>query len=50
MDNTENFNNNEIISEAKAEASRFCYLCYAPLDANKACTNVDCDIYGIPQE
>lgn len=46
MDNTENINNEEV----KAEASRYCYLCYALLDANKACTNVDCDIYGIPQE
>ena len=31
-------------------ASRLCYLCGATLDANKACTDPDCPLYGIPQE
>jgi len=43
MDNTEDL-------EVKAEAARYCYLCYAVLDSNKACTNVDCITYGTPQE
>lgn len=49
MDNTENIDNFEN-KEVNAEASKFCYRCYAILDSNKSCTNVDCKIYGIPQE
>ena len=30
--------------------ARYCYLCFAILDSNKACTNPDCPLYGIPQE
>lgn len=39
---------NKIIQDSAA--ARFCYLCYAPLDNNKACTDLDCPLYGIPQE
>lgn len=30
--------------------ARYCYLCFSALDSNKACTNQDCPLYGIPQE
>lgn len=37
--------------EAQASiAGRLCYLCGATLDANKACTDQDCPLFGIPQE
>lgn len=39
----------EIVIE-NAAASRYCYLCFSTLDANKACTNEECVLYGIPQE
>ena len=49
MDNAEKFDNSEN-KEVISEAARYCYRCYSILDSNKACTNVDCKIYGIPQE
>ena len=33
-----------------ATNARYCYLCFSALDINKACTNQDCPLYGIPQE
>ena len=39
----------ELELEAQS-ASRWCYLCGALLDSNKACTDEDCPLYGIPQE
>ena len=34
----------------EASAARYCYLCYSILDSNKACTNTECPLYGVPQE
>ena len=34
----------------EAKSARYCYLCYSVLDDNKACTNPDCPLFGIPQE
>jgi len=31
-------------------AGRLCYLCGATLDANKACPDSECPLFGIPQE
>ena len=45
MDNIDNI---ETIENLKT--STYCYLCYELLDENKACTNIDCILYGIPQE
>ena len=42
--------NEEIIIEDAITNARYCYLCFAPLDANKACTDETCPLYGIPQE
>lgn len=48
MANEENKLEETIIDNLSS--SRYCYLCYSLLDSNKACTNPDCILYGIPQE
>lgn len=40
---------NKIVTEDTSSGMYYCFLCGAPLDSNKACTDPDCPLYGIPQ-
>lgn len=56
MDEITNISNNNISDDIDKsvieDASRgiyYCFLCGAPLDAEKCCTDPECPLYGIPQ-
>lgn len=42
-------NIDKLVIEDASRGIYYCFLCGAPLDIDKRCTDLECPLYGIPQ-